>query len=75
MFSCGQSRRSSSGLMSTALAVRQRKRDGANAVPEIGNRNGRQIFFGMAAQAPFFALLLRQASMKAMPIQPSSTLA
>src|SRR5271156_1383690 len=35
----------------------------------------RQIFFGSAVQAPFRALLLTQVSMKAMPIQPSSTLA
>src|ERR1035438_4348462 len=31
--------------------------------------------FGIGVQAPFWALLLTQVSMKAMPIQPSSTLA
>ena len=31
--------------------------------------------FGIGVQAPFFLLLLTQVSMKAMPVQPSSTLA
>src|SRR6266571_4333141 len=35
----------------------------------------RQIFLGSSFQAPFFALLLTQVSMNAMPIQPSSMLA
>jgi len=30
---------------------------------------------GAAVQAPFFLLLFTQVSMKAMPVQPSSTLA
>ena len=51
---------------------------GAVLRPAAGDPGGNgwlQIFFGMAVQAPFFALLLRQVSMKAMPVQPSSMLA